>query len=62
MLYQKPMQLPIDAELFQHDGEHDKEAEENVDIDEIIDNLLERRQQAFSKAKENIDAAQRKQK
>ncbi len=63
MLYQKPMQLPIDAELFQHDGEHDEEAEEeNVDIDEIIDNLLERRQQAFSKAKENIDAAQRKQK
>ncbi len=63
MLYQKLMQLPIDAELFQHDGEHDEEAEEeNVDIDEIIDNLLERRQRAFSKAKENIDAAQRKQK
>ncbi len=33
MLHQKPMQLPIDAELFQHDGEHDEEAEEeNVDM------------------------------
>ncbi len=62
MLYQKPMQLPIDAELFQHDGEHDEEAEEeNVNIDEIIDNLLERRQQAFSKAKEKIDAEQKQQ-
>jgi len=59
MLYQKPMQLPIDAELCQHDGEAE---EEDVDIDEIIDNLLERRQQAFSKAKDNIDEAQKKQK
>ena len=51
------MQLPIDAELCQHDDEAE---EENVDIDEIIDNLLERRKQASSKAKENIDEAQRK--
>ena len=57
MLYQRPMQLPIDAELCQHDDEAE---EENVDIDEIIDNLLERRKQASSKAKENIDEAQRK--
>ena len=36
-------------------------AEEKEDIDEIVDWLLEKSEQAFSKTKENIDAAQRKQ-
>ncbi len=59
MLFQKPMQLPIDAELCEIENE---EENEGVDVDEIIDSLLERRKKAFSKVKQNIDEAQRKQK
>ncbi len=59
MLFQKPMQLPIDAELCEIENE---EENDGVDVDEIIDSLLERRKKAFSKVKQNIDEAQRKQK
>ena len=54
--YQKPIHLPIDAELCKHEDE----ADEDVDIDEMVATLLERRRHAFSKAKENIDEAQSK--
>ncbi len=57
MLFQKPMQLPIDAELCETENE-----EVNNGVDEIINSLLEKRKKAFSKAKQNIDEAQRKQK
>ncbi len=48
MLFQKPMQLPIDAELCEIENE---EENDGVDVDEIIDSLLERRKKAFSKVK-----------
>ena len=57
MLYQQEMRLPIDTELLAPDNDG-----EDVDSDSIIENLLQSRVKVFSKAKVNIDEAQKKQK
>ena len=55
MLYQQEMKLPIDTELLTPDNDG-----EDVDSDSIIENLLQSRDKVFSKAKANIDEAQKK--
>ncbi len=58
MLFQQQMQLPIDAELLpvNEDGSFDD------DVDTIVDIALQSRIHSYASDKENIEAAQLKQK
>ena len=58
MLFQKEMRLPIHNEV----GPQNDVDESEEDPGALIEALLTAREQAFSKAKENIIAAQKKQK
>ena len=58
MFFQQEMRLPIDSEIMQSTvGEPEADH-----IDETVTALLQSREQAFAKAKENIDKAQKSQK
>ena len=54
------MRLPIDSEILQSATNDDDEEDSN--IDEIVTKLLQSREEAFRKAKHNIDKAQKTQK
>lgn len=53
------MRLPIDSEILQSPTSDD---EQDSNIDEMVTKLLKSREQAFEKAKQNIDKAQKNQK
>ena len=55
MLFQKEMRLPIDTEVIPQENEE-------VDVEELMEKLLEARQQAFAEVDANIKSAQTKQK
>ena len=60
LFFQKEMRLPIDSEIL---GSQSKTSDpESDDIDETVATLLKSREGAFTKAKENIDKAQKSQK
>ena len=58
MLFQAEMRLPIDSEL--QPASHLEETSDN--IQEVIDQLLKSREEAFQKVESNIKSAQNKQK
>ena len=59
LFFQKEMRLPIDSEIL---GSQSKTTDpESDDIDETVATLLKSREGAFTKAKENIDKAQKSQ-
>lgn len=60
MLFQTEMRLPIHTELCSN--LHEEDASDGSPQEDLIENLLTARQNAFRKAEENIKAAQRKQK
>ena len=59
MFFQQQMRLPIDSEILQSPTSDD---EQDSNIDEMVTKLLTSREQAFEKAKQNIDKAQKNQK